>query len=146
MAQYVRLDLAFGLEIGGESSQCPQWQRFRNFPRAQIPLLFWSIFLRICKGHVSCWDVTGCSPSYIYSNCNVPFIKVQHTTGLSCLGHTKRNNDSQKYQRHVLKTGPKNTHKLTCESCTHRNSVTEHWVSAASCLLNHIQKKISSSV
>lgn len=38
------------------------------------------------------------------------------------------------------------THKLTCEFCTRRNSIAEQYFSAASCLLNHIQKTGSSSV
>lgn len=63
------------------------------------------------------------------------------------VGATKRKKDPQKYQQHILVTCSKlNTHKLTCECCAHRNSITEQRLFAASCLLNHIQKKISSSV
>lgn len=40
----------------------------------------------------------------------------------------------------------KPTHKLTCEFCICRNSITEQYFSAASCLLNHIQKTGSASV
>lgn len=36
--------------------------------------------------------------------------------------------------------------EVTPEFCTHKMSVTEKWVSAASCLLDHIQKNISSTV
>lgn len=111
-------------------SDIPLWQNIPGF-LFSILVDFGSNMFR----HASHWDFTCSHNKTLYhSECSVLDCLVKGLTtdkkwGLEIGGTCSRGG------------GRKNTHKLTCECCTHRNSITEQRVCAASCLLNHTHRK-----